>query len=787
MSKISDGDITNAVKIISSSDSFAPFDLSFLSELQNKHPSPLPEHNKFPKPPGEPPLFVNQYEVFAGVNSFKPGSAGGLDSFRPSHFRDLLSHSSGAARENLLTSLTDLCNFMLSGKVNTTICPILYGASLIALKKKDGGVRPIAIGSFFRRLVAKLCCFKIRNTLGEKFRPLQFGFGSPGGCEAVAHSARIYLSNINNTVDKVFLKIDFKNAFNMIHRDHMLHTVAEHTPELFPFINQCYKEPSYLMFGDNVISSARGVQQGDPLGPALFCLSIENLSRSLSTEYNCWYLDDGSIGDTIDNVLNNFDIIIKRSSEVGLEVNFNKCELFSTNPYILEATSKFKHLIPSILLVDKSQWRLLGAPLTDEALSSCLEEKSQSLSLLCSRLQSIPSHAAFYILKNCLAIPKLTYLLRCSPCWRCEEGLLNIDNIIRKSLENITNNSFNEVNWLQATLPVPKGGLGIRASSSLSLPCFLSSFSSVQKLILDILPDRLHFSSDSAFAEGEHLWSSLTNFHLPNEKLHIQKVWDNPLVDILSKKLYESAINNMEKARLNAVSSLHSGDWLNALPAASLGTLLDDFSFRIAIGYRLGCSICVPHTCICGSIVDELGTHGLSCIFSAGRLSRHHAVNDLIRRALTSAGIPSVLEPTGTSRDDGKRPDGMTLIPWKCGKPIVWDFTCVDTTAISHLTHTSIQAGAAALSAEKLKCSKYKGLSDQYLFSPVAVETLGPWGPQGLRFIQEIGDKIQEVTGDRRSSSFLFQRISIAVQRGNAASICGTFPSSQALDEVFLI
>jgi len=39
-------------------------------------------------------------------------------------------------------------------------------------------------------------------------------------------------------------------------------------------------------------------------------------------------------------------------------------------------------------------------------------------------------------------------------------------------------------------------------------------------------------------------------------------------------------------------------------------------------------------------------------------------INDLIKRLLVSAGIPSVLEPIGTCLEDGKRPDGMTLIPW---------------------------------------------------------------------------------------------------------------------------
>jgi hypothetical protein len=70
----------------------------------------------------------------------------------------------------------------------------------------------------------------------------------------------------------------------------------------------------------------------------------------------------------------------------------------------------------------------------------------------------------------------------------------------------------------------------------------------------------------------------------------------------------------------------------------------------------------MPH--VCGSTVDSSGVHGLSCRKSSGRQARHAAVNDLIKRALASAEVPSRLEPSGLLRDDGKRPDGMSLMPW---------------------------------------------------------------------------------------------------------------------------
>ena len=58
-----------------------------------------------------------------------------------------------------------------------------------------------------------------------------------------------------------------------------------------------------------------------------------------------------------------------------------------------------------------------------------------------------------------------------------------------------------------------------------------------------------------------------------------------------------------------------------------------------------------------------MATHGLNCRCSEGRHHRHAAVNDIIHRALSSAKIPSRLEPSGVNCSDGKRPDGISVVP----------------------------------------------------------------------------------------------------------------------------
>ena len=104
------------------------------------------------------------------------------------------------------------------------------------------------------------------------------------------------------------------------------------------------------------------------------------------------------------------------------------------------------------------------------------------------------------------------------------------------------------------------------------------------------------------------------------------------------------------------------------------------------------------------------------------------------------------------------------------------------------MQHTSGEAGSSALQAERKKLSHYADLATSgYIVMPVAVETMGSWAPMALKFIQAIGTRVADVTGEKRSTSFLFQSIGIAIQRGNAASVAGTVPSTKQLDEVYYL
>ena len=146
--------------------------------------------------------------------------------------------------------------------------------------------------------------------------------------------------------------------------------------------------------------------------------------------------------------------------------------------------------------------------------------------------------------------------------------------------------------------------------------------------------------------------------------------------------------------------------------------------------FRLGANLCVVHWCEhCGVEVDQLATHGLSCKWSQIRHSWHAAINDIIHRSLVSAKIPSRLEPSGLSCSDGRRPDGMSMVPWTSGKLLVWDATCLDTYASSSIGVAVTGVGVVAKKSQQHKISQYSHLDSTNMFIPVAVETSGIFGP----------------------------------------------------------
>jgi len=184
----------------------------------------------------------------------------------------------------------------------------------------------------------------------------------------------------------------------------------------------------------------------------------------------------------------------------------------------------------------------------------------------------------------------------------------------------------------------------------------------------------------------------------------------------------------------------------------------------------------LTHTCRCGAMVDVRRQHGLICKQAPSRMVRHNVTNDITVRSLSSAGIRASKEPTGLTRLDSKRPDGLTLVPWQGGKPVIWDITVVSTLAQSYL-HTSLRSFCCWI---RRTCRLTEGgqvflYPPEFLFVPIALKTLAAIAPGSLEFLTEVDRRLSAATGDARETAFSFQCISVAIQRFNAAFIHESF------------
>ena len=218
-----DGQYGKAARILTSDGMHASSD-AVVAKMKELHPaSDPPNLTVHDDPPPSAALSVDQ--VRKGVLSFAQGTAPGPSGLRAAHLKESITCRDGLAQQTL-NALTNFCNVVAAGKLDLACQSSFCGARLFALKKKDGGVRPVAVGEIYRRLVGKCMAALFNPQAATILQPHQLGVKTSGGCEAIIHALQGHLMNEDVHVDdKWVLLVDFKNAFNTLDRQHMLQQV----------------------------------------------------------------------------------------------------------------------------------------------------------------------------------------------------------------------------------------------------------------------------------------------------------------------------------------------------------------------------------------------------------------------------------------------------------------------------------------------------------------------------------------------------------------------------------
>ena len=152
--------------------------------------------------------------------------------------------------------------------------------NLTALLKREGGVRGIATGTSFRRLVAKSLARQFSKEVERACAPFQFALSMRAGTDCVGHVIRA-LTEANPTA--TVLSVDGIGAYDHVFRGAMLSKLLSEPAlhGLLPFVRAMYSEESHYTWRDDSgnlhdIVQCEGGEQGDPLVPLLFSLGIHD-------------------------------------------------------------------------------------------------------------------------------------------------------------------------------------------------------------------------------------------------------------------------------------------------------------------------------------------------------------------------------------------------------------------------------------------------------------------------------------------------------------------------------
>ncbi|GJW81351.1 hypothetical protein Tco_0145326 [Tanacetum coccineum] len=252
------------------------------------------------------PLIASQDVVLDRIKSFPRGTSCGRNGLRAQHLMDCLSGAAVAVSDELVSSITQVVNLFLEGKCPSVLGGYIASAPLTPLVKPGGGIRPIAVGTIWRRLVSKVSATMIGHSLDGYLDGLQFGVGVPGGGEAILHAVNRL---VEDRGDDVGLSMLLSSA-----------TLAL---------------PDYTT-------------ESTPCGHATGC------SRA-------WYLDDGTIvGDTfvVGKVL---ELITEDGPRCGLHLNVDKTELFWPKE---DPRSKLEGIFPPNISRPLHGVKLLGGPVS---------------------------------------------------------------------------------------------------------------------------------------------------------------------------------------------------------------------------------------------------------------------------------------------------------------------------------------------------------------------------------------------------------------------------------------
>jgi len=442
--------------------------LATLEALYSKHP--IGEGNPFANSNPRPGQAITVDDIEASIASISPEKAPGLSGWtRP--LLDLATTSkTSQAFVKALRLLTDM--------IRQGTAPgqeILCASRLIGLEKKDGGVRPIAVGCMIYRVAFK--AILTTSFKASMLLPCQLGVNSLGGAEPIIFMLENAISGPNETEIQRIASLDLTNAFNTISRRAIATSVARYAPTIYRAAKWSYNQPSLLVTHSGAtIASAEGARQGDPIAPLLFSLGIrptlEHLQATLPDTTLAAYLDD--------------IYIFGRNNTLILP---QVAQAFKGSPVSLNRQKSTEDTIDTLKSTGlKALGSFLG-PL--EHRKTFLQAKIDKLTAILDAIRDLPKQYALLLLRGSLHLLLRHLLRQLSPTGLGDLWIV-IDTLIEDAIRTLcTRDPQDTTATFQRTMiaiPVRNGGLGIPNHAQLFETLYEAAFRASAPRITKIQP-----------------------------------------------------------------------------------------------------------------------------------------------------------------------------------------------------------------------------------------------------------------------------------------------------------